>query len=193
VDGARRNDPSIASVAVVAEGKRRVDALRAQFRELVAAETKLGATRNQRADDAARQAIIAASVGLVVSLLLIILYVVYLTRAIVRPVRRASLMAGQLARGDLSVRMPETGTAEIGARTFVHHDGELAGSVSGASPARRRTGGVATGRDAGRTGWSSNGDLPGDADRSPRLLEADAAGLIGTTGTAGDGCCRPGQ
>lgn len=115
VDAARRNDPSAGSVAVIAEGKRRVDALRTQFRGLVVAENALGATRNQRADDAARQALIVASVGLVGWLLLIVLYVVYLTRAIVRPVRRAATMAGQLAEGDLSVRMPETGTAEIGA------------------------------------------------------------------------------
>ena len=39
----------------------------------------------------------------------------YLTRAIVLPVRRAAAMAGRLAGGDLSVRMPETGAAEIGA------------------------------------------------------------------------------
>ena len=114
VDAARRNDPSTGSAAVVAEGERRVDALREQFRGLVAAETALVATRDDAADNAARQAVIAATVGLVGWSLLIILFVVYLTRAIVRPIRRAAAMAGQLAEGDLSVRMPETGTAEIG-------------------------------------------------------------------------------
>jgi signal transduction histidine kinase len=46
-------------------------------------------------------------------LLLIGIYSVYLTKAVVRPVRRAAAMARQLAAGDLSVRMPETGAAEI--------------------------------------------------------------------------------
>jgi signal transduction histidine kinase len=115
VDAARRNDPSVGSVAVIAEGRRRVDVLRTQFRELVAAENRIGGSRERRADEAARLAIIAASVGLAGWLVLIVLYVAYLTRAIVRPVRRAAAMAGQLAEGDLSVRMPETGKAEIGA------------------------------------------------------------------------------
>jgi signal transduction histidine kinase len=113
VEKARRGDPSAASTASVTAGKRRVDSLKAQFRGLVAAEKRLAATRDARADDAARQAIVAASVGLVGLALLIIVYVVSLQRVVVRPVRRAAVMAGQLAEGDLSVRMPETGTAEI--------------------------------------------------------------------------------
>jgi signal transduction histidine kinase len=48
------------------------------------------------------------------SLLLIVFFITYLTRVVVRPVRRASIMAGELAAGDLAVRMPETSPGEIG-------------------------------------------------------------------------------
>jgi signal transduction histidine kinase len=113
VDVARRNDPAAVSVATTAAGKRRVDALRGEFSRLIDSESKLADARKDRADDAARQAIVVASVGLVAWLVLIVVYAVYLTRAVVRPVRRAATMAGQLADGDLSVRMPETGPAEI--------------------------------------------------------------------------------
>ena len=180
VDAARRDDSSAGSVAVIADGKRRVDVLRAQFQGLVAAEKKLAATRHQRADDAARQAIIAASVGLVVWLLLIILYVVYLTRAIVRPVRRAATMAGQLARGDLSVRMPESGTAEIGAleRSFntmgsslEASRGELRRLADEQAALRRVATLVARGGPPEATFRATQTEVRA-------LLEADSAGLI---------------
>ena len=43
------------------------------------------------------------------------LFGAYLTRAVALPVRRAATMAGRLADGDLSTRMPETGAGEVGA------------------------------------------------------------------------------
>ena len=57
----------------------------------------------------------AATAGIAGSILLVALFTDYLTRMIVRPVRRAATMAGRLAGGDLTVRLPETGAAEIGA------------------------------------------------------------------------------
>ena len=56
----------------------------------------------------------AAATGLAGSILLIVLFAGYLTRAIVKPVRAVAAMAGRLAGGDLSVRVPERGVAEIG-------------------------------------------------------------------------------
>ena len=100
---------------MTAAGKRRLDALRARFDSFVTTERALAAVRQENADDDARKAVLAASVGLAGSIALILLFAGYLTRAIVLPVRRASAMAGRLAGGDLTVRMPETGTAEIGA------------------------------------------------------------------------------
>jgi signal transduction histidine kinase len=56
----------------------------------------------------------AAATGLAGSILLIVLFAGYLTRAIVKPIRAVAAMAGRLAGGDLSVRVPERGVAEIG-------------------------------------------------------------------------------
>jgi signal transduction histidine kinase len=114
VDAARRGDPAASDVAETIVGKTRVDALRDEFDGLVAAEDELAATRQTRSDDAVGRAIVATVAGLAGSLLFVGLMTRDLNRAIVRPVRGAAAMASQLAGGDLSVRMPENGTAEIG-------------------------------------------------------------------------------
>jgi signal transduction histidine kinase len=114
VKATRRGDPAATSVAVTARGKRLVDAIRARFDRFVDTERQIAAARQQDADATARHAVIAASAGLVGSFLLVVLFASYLTRAIVLPVRRAAAMARQFARGDFSVRMRETGAAEIG-------------------------------------------------------------------------------
>jgi signal transduction histidine kinase/CHASE3 domain sensor protein len=120
VRAARRGDPSARSVSTAAGGKRRVDAMRAEFDQLLAAERRASASSNARAETAARRAAAAAVAGLAGSIALIVLYAAYLARAIVRPVRRAATMADHIAGGDLSARMPQTGPGEVGAleRTF---------------------------------------------------------------------------
>jgi signal transduction histidine kinase len=115
VNAARRGESSASSVATTAAGKRRVDAIRARFDDFAATERALVAARRENADDDAQSAVIGASAGLAGSVILILLFASYLTRAIVLPVRRAATMAGRLADGDLGVRMPETAAAEIGA------------------------------------------------------------------------------
>ena len=115
VNDARRGDPAARSVAVTAEGKRRVDALRREFETFRVFERDL-LTRRQRGDDTnASRAVAAAVVGLAGSIALIFFFGAYLTRAIVQPIRRASRLAEQLAAGDLTTRMPEKSVAEIGA------------------------------------------------------------------------------
>ena len=115
VEAARRGQPSARSAAVTDEGRRRTDAIRNDFDGLVATERSLAREREERSDAAASRAVIAAAAGLAGSVVLILLFAVYLARAIVRPVRRAADMAGRVAGGDLAVRMPETGAGEIGA------------------------------------------------------------------------------
>jgi signal transduction histidine kinase len=115
VEAARRGDPAARSPATAQEGKRRVDALRAEFDQLRTAERGLASERQDRANSATSRAVAAAVAGLVGSVLLILFVGGYLARAIVLPVRRAAAMAGRLAGGDLAVRMPETGVGEIGA------------------------------------------------------------------------------
>src|SRR5919198_2448188 len=66
------------------------------------------------------RAVVVASAGLGGSIVLVLLFGGYLTRAIVVPVRRIASMAGALAGGDLAVRTPETDVGELGqlARAF---------------------------------------------------------------------------
>jgi signal transduction histidine kinase len=102
-------------IAVIDEGKRRVDELRSQFDTFARVEQNLAMTRQERSSDAAGRTTAAATAGIAGSVLLVALFTDHLTRTIVRPVRRAARMAGRLAAGDLAVRLPETGAAEIGA------------------------------------------------------------------------------
>jgi signal transduction histidine kinase len=115
VEAARRHEASAKSAETLDAGKQRVDAIRAEFDDFVDVERRRFAARRERADADARQAIVVAALGLAGSTALIVLFGAYLTRAVALPVRRAALMAGRLARGDLATRMPETGTGEVGA------------------------------------------------------------------------------
>ena len=114
VRAARRGDPAARSIATTDEGRRRINALRSAFDRFTATERALLAARQRRDDANARRAVIAATGGLVGSIALIALFGAYLTRKIALPVRRAAGMAGRMAGGDLSVRLPETESGEIG-------------------------------------------------------------------------------
>jgi signal transduction histidine kinase len=114
VAAARRHEPYARSVAAADEGKRRFDGLRVLFDRLRASVERLSVTRERAADHDASRAVAEAAVGLAGSTLLVVLFGGYLARSIVLPLRRASAMAGRLARGDLATRMPENGVAEIG-------------------------------------------------------------------------------
>jgi signal transduction histidine kinase len=140
VIAARRGSAFASSVSATAAGKQRVDAIRALFDSFLAHERALVAARRDNADEDARRAVVAASAGLAGSVLLILLFSGYLTRAIVLPVRRAAAMAGRLAGGDLGVRMPETGVAEIGAleRAFNSMASSLEASHAGLTESRAR-------------------------------------------------------
>ena len=111
---AAQRDPAARTLAATEEGRRRVDAIRAEFDRLVATERGLTAARQRRSEAADRRAIVAAAAGLAGSILLIVVFAGYLTGVIVQPVRRAAAMAGRLAGGDLGARMPERGVGEIG-------------------------------------------------------------------------------
>jgi signal transduction histidine kinase len=114
VSAVRRNKPVARSIATTAEGKRRVDALRRRFDRFKSVERALLAARQRHDDTIAERAVIAGTIGLAGSVVLILGFGVYLARAIVRPLRRASRLAGELAAGDLGTRMPERGVGEIG-------------------------------------------------------------------------------
>ncbi|NEA30561.1 CHASE3 domain-containing protein [Streptomyces sp. SID13031] len=114
IAAARRDRTSVNVQAATEEDKRRVDAMRTQFDQLLAAEGQLAVARQDSADDVARRAIIAAAAGLTGSVLLVALFTWYLNSRILRPVRRTAAMAGRLAAGDLGARVPGRGVGEIG-------------------------------------------------------------------------------
>jgi signal transduction histidine kinase len=147
---ARRDPAAARTVAETDEGRVRMDAVRAQFDQFLAAERGLAAARERRSDAAAARAIAAAAVGLGGSIVLIALFAGYLTRAIVRPVRRAAAMADRLAGGDLGVRTAERGPGEIGVleRSFNTMAGSLEQSQEELAASRARI--VAAGDQARR-------------------------------------------
>ncbi len=114
VQSARKGDPAASGVAATLKGKQLVDGLRDQFARYDKVENSLIAGQQAAANTNAQRAIIGGSLGLGGSVLLIGGCAVYLTRSIARPVRRAARVSTRLADGDLSARMPETGTGEIG-------------------------------------------------------------------------------
>jgi signal transduction histidine kinase len=112
---AERSTPATARSRVESgQGLHRLTALRDQSAALESAQRRAAATSERRYIDAASTATITAAVSAAGALLVICLFVIYLTRVIVRPVRRAAVVAGALAAGDLHVRMPETSPGEIG-------------------------------------------------------------------------------
>ena len=114
VIAARRNEPSARGVAATAEGKRRVDSIRAavdRFSETVRGDIADAPGQRQRGRSASdrRGGGRPRRLGCPRPSLR-----GYLTRAIARPVRRTAAAAGLFAGGDLAVRMPETGPGEVG-------------------------------------------------------------------------------
>ena len=127
IDVARRAPPAAQVRAASQEGERRVDALRADFAALVATERGLAEAARRASGGAGRHATLAGVGGLIGSVALIVLFTGYLSQSVVRPVRRATTMAGRLAGGDLGARVPEGGSDEVGA--LAHSLNTMAGAL----------------------------------------------------------------
>ncbi|MFF7313832.1 SpoIIE family protein phosphatase [Streptomyces sp. NPDC008137] len=115
VEAARRDDPAASSPAVTAEGKRRVDALRARFTTYITDERAELQDRQDATDSSAQRAVVVACAGLAGLTGLIVTLTVLQHRAIVRPLRRAAAAAGRLAKGDLEVQVPSSRVEEVAA------------------------------------------------------------------------------
>jgi signal transduction histidine kinase len=103
-----------AAARVVAAAARQVDTIRGRFSKFIAVEQAQGAARDNRARHTARNAIVAAVIGLLVALAFLSVLVVYLARYVALPVRLAASAAERIAGGDLSGRLPMGGPGEIG-------------------------------------------------------------------------------
>jgi signal transduction histidine kinase len=115
------------SLTAVAKGEERLVPLRAQFDRFEGVQRGIADSSEGRSDADTRQAMIIAMAGALGALLLLFFFTGYLARAILHPVRRTSRMAGDIAEGDLSVRMPETSNDEIGVLENVFNT--MAGSL----------------------------------------------------------------
>jgi CHASE3 domain sensor protein len=98
------------------QGRGRVDALRRGFADLTAAERDRLTARTRSSDRSAQRAIVVGIGGLLVLLAIVVAFGAYVARRIARPVRDMSIAAERMAAGDLTVRVPEAGAGELGAR-----------------------------------------------------------------------------
>ncbi len=106
-----------ARAAARQEGAARLTEIRDEFTKFLDAESRLTAERKRSADAKSRQAIQLGVAGLALSSALILLFGFYLSRSIARPVREAAVGATQLAAGDLSRRLSQSGPGEVGELT----------------------------------------------------------------------------
>jgi signal transduction histidine kinase len=103
--------------AVREEGAVRIGEIGDQFDAFFATEDALTQDRKEFADAKATHAIELGVAGLALSSALILLFGFYLARSIARPVREAAQGATELAAGDLSRRLSQSGPGEVGELT----------------------------------------------------------------------------
>jgi signal transduction histidine kinase len=120
VSAIREEPTSARALATIAEGEQRLQPLRAEFDQFMGEQRGIIQLHDERSSTDATHATIIAGTGGGGALLLLLLFSGYLTRAILRPVRRTSAMASDLAGGDLAVRIPEVSHNDVGVleRTF---------------------------------------------------------------------------
>jgi signal transduction histidine kinase len=117
---ARDQMASARSVIVTGTGRNRIDAIRARFEKLFAQEHAVAASREHKAEGRSALSIGAGIGGLALLLILAGGFALFLRRYVVRPVITVAGASRSLAEGDMSVRVPPSGTTEIGdlARAF---------------------------------------------------------------------------
>jgi signal transduction histidine kinase len=105
---------AIAEIAT-AEAKRRIDAIRGQLGQILTVEAARSRTRAAAAKTLEHRAVAAGIVGLGASAALVLLFGAWIARSVARPVRTVTESAASVAAGDLTTRLDERGTGEIGA------------------------------------------------------------------------------
>ena len=117
----------LARAAARGEGATQIRDIQSKFVKFLATEDALTADRKRSADAKTRHAIELGVAGLTFSSALIVLFGFYLARSIARPVREAAEGATELAAGDLSRRLSQSGPGEIGELTTAFN--RMAGSL----------------------------------------------------------------
>lgn len=98
-------------------GKTRVDAIRAQFTVFKGVQQRETQARARHAEQLGRVAVWIGFGAIVISALLILGLGAWVHRAIAVPLRRLAQSVARIGTGDLSVRVPAGGTAEVGELT----------------------------------------------------------------------------
>ena len=114
---ATRESLAAGRLASETEGKLRIDEIRSSFDRVLRAEEARGDAQARSAEERSDLAIGLGVIGLTASALFIVLFALYLARAIARPVREVASGAAQLAGGDLTLRLRESGPGEVGELT----------------------------------------------------------------------------
>jgi signal transduction histidine kinase len=99
------------------EGSEQLADIQRAFGSFLVAEDALTESRKDSADAKFTHAVELGVAGLTGSAALILLFAFYLSRSIAQPVREAATGATQLAGGDLSLRLSQSGPGEIGELT----------------------------------------------------------------------------
>ena len=102
---------------VASEGERRIQAIRQRFDALLSIERGRAAANAASAKRETRRALVIGIAGFGGSIVLILLYGLYLARAVARPIREVAAGATRLAGRDLTARMSESGPGEVGTLT----------------------------------------------------------------------------
>src|SRR6185295_19085286 len=95
------------------DGKRRLDAIRAQFAAFNAAQQGITADRRDHSQDLRHRMLALAAAGALISAALLIALGFALHRLILVPIRRVAGASGHLAEGDLRARVPDAGRGEV--------------------------------------------------------------------------------
>ena len=98
---------------VTQEGLTRINVIRASLARLLANEDELASTRAASAKREASRAIDFGIGAFVAMGALLVMFGLFVTRSIARPVRTVAAGATRAAGGDLSTRLPEQGPAEV--------------------------------------------------------------------------------
>jgi signal transduction histidine kinase len=108
-----RNQPQL----FTSEGQRRIGAIRRRFDALLSADRKRGSVNAASVRRETRRALVVGATVFGAAIVLILLFGLYLARAVAQPIREVAGGATRLAGGDLSARMEESGPGEVGTLT----------------------------------------------------------------------------
>jgi PAS domain S-box-containing protein len=112
---AQRNLPAARRAEAGGAGKARVDAMRAAFATLLGRETALHSEQVNQSSGLASVVLAAGLIGIAVFAALIGFVALRTQTRIVAPLRRMAAAVAAIAGGERSVRVAESGTAEVGA------------------------------------------------------------------------------